>query len=175
MTKNNLLAILLLVIAGLLAWPLFTAKWPVMRGALAPMTAMLPGATTTDVSRNRTVEGYIRVIDGDTVAAGGDHYRLLGFDTPEKGDLARCESERLLAARATARLQDMIARRDVRLTRVACACPPDTEGTWRCNHGRLCGALTVDGRDVGDILIRDGLAHRYVCSGDRCPRRLDWC
>jgi hypothetical protein len=53
--------------------------------------------------------------------------------------------------------------------------PADAEGTRRCNHGRLCGALTVDGRDVGDILIGEWLAHRYVCSGHRCPRRPGWC
>jgi endonuclease YncB( thermonuclease family) len=61
------------------------------------------------------------------------------------------------------------------LTRVACACRDGTEGTRRCNYGRLCGTLTVDGRDVGDVLIGEGLAHRYTCSGDRCPRRPGWC
>lgn len=44
--------------------------------------------------------GIGRIIDGDTVVAtSGEHYRLVGFDTPEKDDLARCDSERLLAMR----------------------------------------------------------------------------
>jgi hypothetical protein len=32
-----------------------------------------------------------------------------------------------------------------------------------CNWKRACGYLTVDGRDVGDLLISENLAHPYVC------------
>ncbi len=170
------------VIVGLLAFAVVLSaiaaldKWPRLRNIgtmfTADQTIAIPQLSPPVT---RSLSGNLRVIDGDTVALSGDHYRLVGFDTPEKDDLAKCESERLLAARATARLNELIAGGAAQLTRVACACRPGTEGTRRCNHGRLCGTLTVDGRDVGDILIGENLAHRYVCSGERCPRRRGWC
>src|SRR5439155_24406799 len=82
----------------------------------------------------------IEVIDGDTVRMNGTPYRLTGFDTPERGDKARCEDERRRAEKATQRLRDLIATGNARLTRVACACQPGEEGTSRCNYGRLCGS-----------------------------------
>jgi|SRR5215212_6303229 len=119
--------------------------------------------------------GRIEVIDGDTVLAQGVTYRLVGFDTPERGDKARCNDERVRAERATQRLSDFIASGDASLVRVACACRPGEEGTRRCNYGRLCGSLTVGGRGVGQILIGEGLAHPYVCGATSCPKRRPWC
>jgi endonuclease YncB( thermonuclease family) len=117
----------------------------------------------------------IQVIDGDTIRASGQVYRLVGFDAPESGLHARCESERALAARATSRLRQIVATGGLQLNRVACACPAGTEGTHRCNYGRLCGVLTTAGRDVGALLVREGLARLYVCAGTRCPPRQGWC
>ena len=37
--------------------------------------------------------GAIRVVDGDTIRMGMATYRLVGFDTPEIGDHARCARE----------------------------------------------------------------------------------
>jgi endonuclease YncB( thermonuclease family) len=103
-------------------------------------------------------------------------YRLVGFDTPEKGNLARCDDERLLAESATGRQRQPIARARVSLRRVPCAgCRAGDEGTQRCNCGRLRGSLTVDGRDVGQILISEGLAHPYVCGLRGCPPKKSWC
>lgn len=49
------------------------------------------------------------MIDGDTVRlAGGQTYRLVGFDTPETGRNARCSYERELGDAATARLRSLI-------------------------------------------------------------------
>jgi endonuclease YncB( thermonuclease family) len=75
----------------------------------------------------------IEVIDGDTVRLNGAVYRLVGFDTPERGDKARCDDER---------------RR---------------------------GSLSIGGRDAGNILISEGLAHPYVCGATSCPQRRPWC
>jgi hypothetical protein len=51
----------------------------------------------------------ITVVDGDTVRSGGAIYRLVGFDTPERGDRALCDHERELAERASARLRSLVA------------------------------------------------------------------
>jgi endonuclease YncB( thermonuclease family) len=115
------------------------------------------------------------VIDGDTVRLNGTVYRLSGFDTPERSDKARCDDERRRAETATARLRSLIAGGDARLIRVACSCRPGQEGTRNCNYGRLCGSLLIGGRDVGAILISEGLAHSYVCGATRCPQRRPWC
>ena len=105
----------------------------------------------------------ISVFDGDTVRANGQVYRLVGFDSPESGSLARCERERKLAYAATDRLRQLITSGQTALEPVACNCRPGTEGTQQCNHGRLCARLRADGRDVGGILISEGLAgHTHV-------------
>ena len=101
----------------------------------------------------------IEVIDGDTVRLNGAVYRLVGFDTPERGDKARCDDERRRAEAATTRLRGLIAGGDARLIRVSCSCRHGQEGTKNCNYGRLCGSLLIGGMDVGGILISEGLAH----------------
>jgi len=35
--------------------------------------------------------------------------------------------------------------------------------------------LTVDGKDVGDTLIAENLAHAFVCDEYSCPKRISWC
>ena len=121
------------------------------------------------------LSGPIEVIDGDTVRHQGSTYRLVGFDTPERGDKARCDYERDHAEAATRRLRGLISDKKARLERVSCGCQPGQEGTKLCNYGRWCGSLSIDGKDVGRILIAEGLAHPYVCSGTSCPKRRPWC
>ena len=155
--------------------------WPVAMAAVAvaaigfAFVFWLSGWWERLVSSGPNVILPISVVDGDTVRYGGQVYRLVGFDTPEKGDLARCDDERRKAERATKRLKELAAASDAKLQRISCACKASQEGTKLCNYGRLCGKLTIDGRDVGQILIGEGLAHAYVCEGTRCPKRRPWC
>jgi endonuclease YncB( thermonuclease family) len=117
----------------------------------------------------------ISVIDGDTVRFEGKTYRLVGFDTPERGDRAGCDDERRRADTATNRLRGLLSDTSAHLERVSCGCKPGDEGTTRCNYGRMCGRLTIGGRDVGQILIQEGLAYSYVCNAGRCPPKRSWC
>jgi len=67
--------------------------------------------------------GPIEVIDGDTVRLQGIMvYRLLGFDTPERGDNARCDCERRRAEEARDRLRKLVAGGGTSFKRVACGC-----------------------------------------------------
>ena len=118
----------------------------------------------------------IYVLDGNTIDMHGQSIRLVGFDTPDEGQRARCETERTLAARAAARLRQIVSRGDkIDLQMVACACPPGTEGTKQCNNGWPCGRLTVNGKDVGAMLVAENLAHAFVCGPNSCPKRTSWC
>jgi endonuclease YncB( thermonuclease family) len=155
---------------------LYRWKYTVMVVALAVLVAAAFLQTEIDTRAPASPHAAsILVIDGDTVRANGQVYRLVGFDTPESGSLAHCDRERKLADAATNRLGQLIASAQMALEPVACSCPPGTEGTLRCNHGRLCARLQADGRDVGTILISEGLARPYVCGQSGCPRRQSWC
>jgi endonuclease YncB( thermonuclease family) len=118
--------------------------------------------------------GQVEVLDGDTIRAAGETFRLVGFDAPETYR-ARCPSERELGNRATFRLRQLVASGGLDLERIACSCPSGTEGTLRCNYGRSCGILRSRGQDVGALLIAEGLARAYFCGRTSCPKRKAWC
>jgi endonuclease YncB( thermonuclease family) len=145
-----------------------------MKGSVLALMAVV-GMATTPALGSPIEPGATEVVDGDTIRAGGRTFRLVGFDTPEMGSRSRCEHERALAAAASRRLRHLIAGGGLDLERVACSCRPGTEGTPACNHGRLCGTLRVRGRDVGAILISEGLARPFLCGPQSCPAQQGWC
>ena len=105
-----------------------------------------------------------RVVDGDTVildclGMGQFRARLMGFDTPET-HRPRCNREALLGQAATRRLRALLdtpAGFAVQL------------GGWDRYERRLI-TITINGSDVGDTLIAEGLALPY-----QRGRRPDWC
>ena len=133
------------------------------------------GAPAPSQPGQGTVAGGIRVIDGDTVAVGGEHFRLVGLNTPETFE-PRCAAELELGTRAKDRLLQLLSSGSTALVKVPCACPPGTEGTKQCNFGRSCGVLSVNGRDVADTLVAEGLAVAFHCGTTSCPRLpKPWC
>ena len=85
----------------------------------------------------------------------------MGFNTPEKGKLAICEQERSRADRATRRLQKLLNSREVTIKRYG-----------KDKYKRTLAIVRVGGVDVGEILIREGLAYRYQ-GGTR--DHFNWC
>lgn len=118
------------------------------------------------------------ITDGDTIHLNGDQRgtRLVGFNTPETIK-PQCSEERALGRRAKARLQQLVSGgAALELQRVPCSCAPGTEGTKACNHGRACAILRTNGRDVGQVLIAEGLAAPLVCGAESCPPTpRPWC
>jgi endonuclease YncB( thermonuclease family) len=104
--------------------------------------------------------GAYRVIDGDTIeAAFGVKYRLLGFDTPEIFH-SPCDAELELGMAAKERLEELFASGEVRVI----------ESGRTDKYRRTLAHVEVNGRDVGEILIREGLARPY-----KGERRKSWC
>ena len=92
------------------------------------------------------------VVDGDTIRTpDGVPYRLLGFDTPET-HRARSEYELRLGKKAKDRLEQIIASGEAVLI------PSGRQD----KYGRSLARLEVNGRDVGSILIGEGLARPYT-------------
>ena len=102
----------------------------------------------------------IRVWDGDSLRLGmrrqSETARILNIDAPEIE--GRCTYESGLALQSKRRLAELLQGRRVEVLR---------QGTDR--YGRTLAAIRVDGRDVGDILVSEGLARTWA------GRREPWC
>lgn len=105
--------------------------------------------------------------DGDTVTVNGEHYRIVGMDTPEIP--GKCPREKALAKQAKSAMTMFLHSQGAELRQVWCAGAHLTD-----KYGRLCGKVFVNGQDVSPLMVENGLAHPYKCIG-RCPRRLSWC
>ena len=122
-------------------------------------------------------DNQVRVIDGDTIRVFNNkrHFRLVGFNAPDTRR-AQCEVERALGDKATRRVRDLVRDEPLDFKPVRCSCKAGTEGEWSCNYGRPCGTLIAGGKDVGDILIAEGLAMPFKCSATSCPKTPSpWC
>jgi len=104
-----------------------------------------------------------KVADGDTVTIRGERIRIANIDTPEIHH-AQCDAERRLALVAKRRLQSLLDSGRIVITR---GDPKD--GRQRDRYGRTLATISVDGRDVGDILVEEGLARQWA------GRRSPWC
>lgn len=127
--------------------------------ALAALADATPARADWQICGNGKRDKCIH--DGDTLMLGREEIGLMGFETPERGKLARCERERRLAERATLRLQQLFNTGRVRI-----------EKRVRGIYGHIPAIAWVNDENVGTILVREGLAHAYE-GGKRYPFR--WC
>ena len=90
----------------------------------------------------------IKVIDGDTIHIRSEKIRVLGIDAPEiKGN---CQSEVVLAQKAKRRLADLIGGNQIVI---------DRQG--RDKYRRTLAKITLGNRDIGSILMSEGLARKW--------------
>lgn len=92
------------------------------------------------------------IVDGDTLWLDGVNLRMEGYDTPEPYT-AICggASEVALAKRASARFLELLNEKPFTIV---------TGGLDNTGE-RTLATIRIDGRDVGDILIDEGLARRW--------------
>jgi endonuclease YncB( thermonuclease family) len=118
----------------------------------------------------------IAVVDGDTIDAHGQRYRMIGYDTPEVATPRRRVGlgERAVATIAKERFVELLHSGPLDLTEMPCSCSAKKLRDGTCNHGRKCAILSLNGKNIGDTLIAEELAVPYVCSATRCPRMPNW-
>lgn len=125
-------------------------------GAFFLMLVALPSVGLSET----VAASQIYVVDGDTIDISGERVRLVGFDTPETYR-SRCDYEKRLGDLATARVRELVGG----VARIELVLLPG-----RDRYDRLLGRLIVNGTDVGDTLMAEGLARRYDGG-----RRQGWC
>lgn len=109
------------------------------------------------------------VVDGDTINIEmrklpkelSMKVRVYGIDTPEHGWRAKCDSERELAKQAKEFTAKLI--NDAKKVYF-------TDVKWDKYGGRIVAKVFVDGNDLSQMLISNGLAKPYF--GDK---KSSWC
>jgi endonuclease YncB( thermonuclease family) len=132
-------------------------------------------ALTQQAAASAIQSNQIRVIDGDTIITDGKTVHLAGFVAPDIQS-AQCRAERELGTKASKRVRDLIQAGGLDYSPVTCSCPATTLGQWICRFARTCGVLKANDRNVGDILVAEGLAVPFACDGLKCPKAPNpWC
>lgn len=103
------------------------------------------------------------VIDGDTIWLNREKIRIANIDTPEIGE-AKCDSELARGLEAKAALKALLNGREIIITR-----GDPKNGRMIDKYGRTLALVSVDGKDVGETLVR--LHHARPWTGKRRP----WC
>jgi endonuclease YncB( thermonuclease family) len=146
-----------------------------MRLSILWLFLIVAAAGTQQAAAYPIESNQIKVIDGDTITADGKTIHLFGFIAPEVQS-AQCQAERDLGVKASRRMRDLISAGGLDYSPVQCACPTTLLGKWACTLARTCGALKAKGRDVGQILVAEGLAVPFACDGMQCPKApKPWC
>ena len=111
-----------------------------------------------------TLDGRVVIIDGDTVAFGTERIRIENIDAPETRD-SRCERELIAGLKAKKRLAQLLR-----------SGPLQIERNGIDPYRRTLARLRTAGGDVGEVLIREGLALPWRDGAEARDARLrHWC
>jgi endonuclease YncB( thermonuclease family) len=111
----------------------------------------------------------VQVVAGDVVVANGQPYRLYRVDAPQTGVFARCANEVNQAQALAAHVRDLVAA--ARVVEVRPAFDPQGRRSWPHDRaGRRLGYVTLDGRDLGQMLIAEQRATPWDSH-----QKHDWC
>ena len=105
----------------------------------------------------------VRVVDGDTVDIDGVRVRVLPIDTPETWE-PRCAGEAELGLKAKKRLIELLAGVTVTYEIDVTA--------GRDPYRRTLARVYADGKDVGEILMAEGLAVKWAPGAKAKAARL---
>jgi endonuclease YncB( thermonuclease family) len=120
-------------------------------GVVAPAASI--GASETPI-----------IIDGDTVSISGERIRILNIDAPESYQ-PHCEAELVAGLRAKERVAQLVRSGPLQIYR---------EGQDR--YRRTLARISVGGRDVGAVLVQEGLALPWQDgAAAKEARRRRWC
>ncbi len=123
-------------------------------GTAQPLSAPAASASDTLSADFTSCDGPRRVncvVDGDTFWFAGDKIRILDINTPETSS-PQCDREYRLGMQATERLTQLLNAGPFSLE----SGPEDTD-----RYGRLLRRVTRGGRNLGEVLIDEGLAERW--------------
>ncbi len=113
----------------------------------------------------------VRVVDGDTIVFAVDwlpkelgntiSVRVVGIDTPEKSHIAKCDKEKELGKKASEYTKSLFAgKKEAQVTILH----------WDKYGGRLNGYVSINGKDLGETLIKAGYARPYDGG-----KKSNWC
>lgn len=143
--------VMLPVFAGMALWS--------SSGSLLPNLRPKTSAVSETFGYCKWGGGTNCVVDGDTFWFQGQDIRIADIDAPETHDW-HCPSEKALGDKATERLHELLNSGPITLQ------PIDRDEDV---YGRKLRLVFVDGASVGETLINENLAHRYVRG------KLPWC
>lgn len=135
--------------------------------SVAFVFALLAPVAVVPASAEQLKPSEIRVIDGDTLQiSANERVRLLDIDTPET-HTPRCQAELERGQEASRRLRALIqSGGQIWLARSG----------QQDKYGRTLAHVSVNGRDVGQILLSAGLAVQWRPGRDAwLDRQRHWC
>ena len=115
----------------------------------------------------------LRIVDGDSLEIANEFLpqelklfvRIKGIDTPEKAPRAKCEKENILAQKASNYTKNSIEKAQKNHQKITFS-----EIKWDKYGGRIVAKVMIDNNDLGQELVRRGLARVYY--GEK---KKTWC